>query len=58
MIYQGFVFASSQYPANQEFLATFDTEVRQEVHRLQHHPSIAIWCSDNEIEDGVTPLDT
>ena len=50
------MFANSQYPANPESSAAVDNEVRQQVRRLQHHPSIAICCGNNEIE-GVIGLD-
>ncbi|CAG2180234.1 unnamed protein product, partial [Oppiella nova] len=33
-----------------EFLLSVDVEVEQQVRRLQHHPSIAIWAGNNEIE--------
>ena len=47
------MFAASPYPTNPEFLATVDAEVRTQVLRLQHHPSIAIWCGNNELEGGI-----
>ena len=50
MIWQDFMFAGSQYPTNPEFLETVDVEVKQQVRRLQHHPSIAIWSGNNENE--------
>ena len=50
MIWQDFMFACAQYPANPEYLTTVDLEVTQQVRRLQHHPSIAIWSGNNENE--------
>ena len=52
-IWQDFMFAGAQYPANPEFLRTVDMEVRHQVRRLQHHPSIAIWSGNNENEHWV-----
>ncbi|XP_054162255.1 beta-mannosidase-like [Oppia nitens] len=46
MIWQDIMFACAPYPSNPEFLETVDVEVRQQIRRIQNHPSIAIW-SDN-----------
>ncbi|XP_054162137.1 beta-mannosidase-like [Oppia nitens] len=50
MIWHNFMFDVSPYPANTEFLQTVDLEVRQQLRRIQHHPSIAIWSGNNEIK--------
>ncbi len=44
MIWHDFMFACALYPTNDEFLASVETEVLQQVRRLQHHPSIALWA--------------
>jgi beta-mannosidase len=44
MIWQDFMFACALYPTHPNFLKSVDTEVVQNVRRLQHHPSIAIWA--------------
>ncbi|CAG2102952.1 unnamed protein product, partial [Medioppia subpectinata] len=41
------------YPTDPAFLATVDQEVTQQMRRLQHHPSIAIWAGNNENEGFV-----
>lgn len=38
------------YPATEAFLASVRTEIRHQVRRLQHHPSIAIFAGNNENE--------
>lgn len=43
MIWQDFMFACALYPTDPNFLKSVDTEVVQNVRRLHHHPSIAIW---------------
>ncbi|KAJ9591465.1 hypothetical protein L9F63_002071 [Diploptera punctata] len=50
LIWQDFMFACSMYPTDDNFLQSVSTEVTQQVRRLQHHPSIAIWAGNNENE--------
>lgn len=49
LVWQDFMFACAHYPANQEFLDNVSAEVRHQVRRLNHHPSIALWCGNNEV---------
>ena len=49
MVWQDMMFSCSQYPSTREFLAEVDAEVRYQVKRLASHPSIALWCGDNEV---------
>jgi beta-mannosidase len=50
LIWQDFMFACSLYPTNPEFLQSVKKEVTQQVRRLHHHPSVAIWAGNNENE--------
>lgn len=50
MVWQDFMFACASYPEYKEFLDNVKTEVEQNVLRLQYHPSIVIWCGNNENE--------
>lgn len=50
LIWQDFMFAGSLYPNNIEFLNNVTQEVKDNVTRLRKHPSIALWCGNNEIE--------
>ncbi len=52
MVWQEFMFACSMYPANPEFLDNVRHEAIDNVRRLRNHPSIVIWCGNNEIETG------
>lgn len=36
------------YPVNAFLLTSTEAEVRQNVKRLRHHPSIVLWCGNNE----------
>ncbi|MFA9391320.1 MAG: glycoside hydrolase family 2 protein [Prolixibacteraceae bacterium] len=49
MIWQDFMFACSMYPGQPEFLANIKQEAIDNVVRLRNHPSIALWCGNNEI---------
>lgn len=50
MVWQDFMFACATYPATDSFLKNVQTEVVQQMERLQHHPSVAIWAGNNENE--------
>ena len=43
-------FSCTTYPAfDPAFLANVAQEARDNIKRLRHHPSIAVWCGNNEI---------
>ncbi|RPI72785.1 MAG: glycoside hydrolase family 2 protein [Ignavibacteriales bacterium] len=50
LVWQDFMFACASYPENEEFLENIKEEIKQNVQRLQYHPSLAIWCGNNENE--------
>jgi len=52
LVWQDFMFSCSLHPANDEFLDTVEEEVRHQVRRLANHPSIALWCANNENEEA------
>ncbi len=53
-VWQDFAFACAAYPAFDEaFNANVKVEIEQNMRRLRHHPSIAIWCGNNEVEGTV-----
>ncbi len=53
MVWQDFMFACSLYPTNPEFLASVGEEARHQIRRIMHHPSIALWCGNNENEQAL-----
>ena len=54
-VWQDFMFACAGYPGYDEaFLDNVRAEVDDNVRRLRHHPSIALWCGNNEIEGWLT----
>lgn len=53
LVWQDFMFAGSFYPADEAFLNNVKEEVKDQVNRLQNHPSIALWCGNNEIDEAI-----
>lgn len=53
LVWQDFMFAGSFYPGDEAFLANVKEEVKDQVSRLQNHPSIALWCGNNEIDEAI-----
>jgi beta-mannosidase len=52
LVWQDFMFACAMYPGDAEFIANVKAEVKDNVIRLQHHPCIALWCGNNEMDEG------
>jgi beta-mannosidase len=50
MVWQDFMFACAMYPGNDAFLENVRLETVDNVRRLRNHPSIVLWCGNNEIE--------
>jgi len=54
MIWQDFMFACSMYPGDEAFLENVKQESIDNVKRLRNHPSVALWCGNNENRMGWT----
>ncbi len=52
MVWQDFMFACAIYDLSGEFLENICEEVRDNIKRIRNHPSLALWCGNNEIEDA------
>ncbi len=52
MVWQDFMFAGTTYPYSDEFLNNVRKEAIQQVVHYQNHPSLAIWCGNNEVSEG------
>ncbi|MGL4373554.1 MAG: beta-mannosidase, partial [Turicibacter sp.] len=52
LVWQDFMFACSMYPGDVEFLESVKEEAIYQVKRLRNHPSIAVWCGNNEIDSA------
>ncbi len=54
MVWQDFMFACNLYPSTEDFLENVAEEVDYQVRRLSSHPSIVLWCGDNELVGALT----
>ena len=52
LIWQDFMFACGIYPADADFHENVHIEAIENVRRIRHHPSLALWCGNNEMEQG------
>ncbi len=50
MVWQDFPFACAIFPYHEEFTENVKKEAIQNIKRLRHHPCLALWCGNNEIE--------
>ncbi|MBQ3503376.1 MAG: glycoside hydrolase family 2 protein [Oscillospiraceae bacterium] len=50
LVWQDFMFACAVYDLTEEFEANITAEFVDNVRRLRHHPSLALWCGNNEME--------
>ncbi len=50
LVWQDFPFACAVYPYDEEFICNFKIEATYNIKRLRNHPSLALWCGNNEIE--------
>ncbi|EGT4347503.1 glycoside hydrolase family 2 protein [Elizabethkingia anophelis] len=53
LVWQDFMFAGSFYPSDNVFVENVKEEVKYQVRRLQNHPSIALWCGNNEVDEAI-----
>ncbi len=53
LVWQDFIFSCSMYPLGVPgFLENVQEEVLQNTRRLRHRTSLALWCGNNEMEEG------
>ncbi|MHA2290270.1 MAG: beta-mannosidase, partial [Promethearchaeota archaeon] len=48
LVWQDFPFACALYPYDEKFKENFKREAIQNIQRLRNHPSLALWCGNNE----------
>jgi beta-mannosidase len=49
LVWQDFMFACAMYPGDEEFLNSVKEEAIYNVKRIRTHPSLALWCGNNEV---------
>ena len=52
LVWQDFMFACAMYPGDKHFMNNIAAEATEQVERLRNHPSIALWCGNNEVDEG------
>ena len=52
MVWQDFMFACTMYPGDSAFLENVRLEAEDNIKRLRNHPSIVLWCGNNEVDEG------
>ena len=52
MVWEDFMYAGSTYPYSDEFLNNAKEEAIQQVIHYQNHPSLVMWCGNNEVSNG------
>ena len=50
LVWQDFMFACEMPPFDDWFCKEVQTEATEIVRKLRNHPSLAVWCGDNEID--------
>ncbi|XP_046568092.1 beta-mannosidase-like [Haliotis rubra] len=53
MIWHDLMFSDNFYPSTPDFLNTVSQEITHQVRRTRHHPCIAVWSGNNEMESGL-----
>jgi len=58
LVWQDFMFACSGYPSNDPvFMANVKEEAKDNVKRIHHRACLALWCGNNELEQGLVDFD-
>jgi len=52
LVWQDFMYACAMYPGGREFLDNARAEAAENVLRLRGHPCMALWCGNNEDDEG------
>lgn len=50
LVWQDLMFACSFYPTDKAFIASVRAELRDNLARISHHPSLALLCGNNEVD--------
>jgi beta-mannosidase len=53
MVWQDFMFGNDWQPGTYDFKLNIEAEADDQVRRLRNHPSIVVWCGNNETESAL-----
>ena len=53
MVWQDFMFGNDWQPGTYVFKQSIEAEAEDQVRRLRNHPSIVVWCGNNETEEAM-----
>lgn len=53
MVWQDFMFGNDWQPGAYSFKENIEAEAEDQVRRLRNHPSIVVWCGNNETEEAL-----
>lgn len=53
LVWQDFIFGCVPYPSDDTFMANVREEAIHNIKRLRNHASLAFWCGNNEVEEGL-----
>ena len=53
MVWQDFMFGNDWQPGTYAFKQSMEAEAEDQVRRLRNHPSIVLWCGNNETEGAI-----
>ncbi len=53
LVWQDFMFACTPYPSDTAFLKNVEREAEYNIKRLRNHPSLAMWCGNNEVLEAL-----
>ncbi len=53
LVWQDFMFGCTTYPHDPTFMKRVEQEVAYNITRLRNHASLAMWCGNNEILEGM-----
>ncbi len=52
LVWQDFMFACNLYPGDEAFIENVKREAEDNIIRLRNHPSVALWCGNNEVDEA------
>ena len=53
LVWQDFMFACTMYPSDPVFMKRVEEEAEYNIKRLRNYASLAMWCGNNEIYEGL-----